>query len=91
MEQINQQQPPPNPAKVTDSRSPNYVAEHGNESWELDALEPAYLVRLIKTEVGYYRDDDLWDKAMKKEKAERDILSEAAEGVKKRLKKGRRK
>lgn len=36
--QIHQYKPPPNPAKITDSRFNNYATEYGEESWELDAL-----------------------------------------------------
>jgi hypothetical protein len=48
MEQIRQYDPPPNPVKTTDSRAEGYQAEYGDESWELDALEPAVLVSLIE-------------------------------------------
>ena len=47
MEQVEQEQPPPNPAKTTDSRYAKYMDEYGNESWELDALDPRYLTALI--------------------------------------------
>ncbi|GAI07386.1 unnamed protein product, partial [marine sediment metagenome] len=40
MEQIEQYSPPPNPAKTTDSRYANYRDEYGEDSWELDALDP---------------------------------------------------
>lgn len=39
-DQIEEHRPPPNPAKETDSRFDRYVAEYGDESWELDALNP---------------------------------------------------
>lgn len=47
MDQILELNPPPNPAKVTDSRFESYRAVYGDESWELDALSPAYLDNLI--------------------------------------------
>jgi hypothetical protein len=50
-DQIDLYQPPPNPAKMTDSRADSYVREHGRQSWELDALSPAVLDRLIRDEV----------------------------------------
>lgn len=50
-EQIKQYSPPPNPAKVTDSRAKNYIAKYGHESWELDALEPSVIEKLIESEV----------------------------------------
>jgi hypothetical protein len=47
-EQVQQYSPPPNPAKVTDSRFQGYQAEYGDESWELDALEPPVLDQLVR-------------------------------------------
>ncbi len=47
-DQIDLYSPPPNPTKVTDSRASAYMAEHGDESWELDALDPAEMETLIE-------------------------------------------
>lgn len=47
MDQVEQYNPPPNPAKQTDSRFASYEAKYGDESWELDALEPRILNDLI--------------------------------------------
>ena len=65
MDQIDQYNPPPNPAKIKDSRAPAYIAKHGYESWELDALEPSELEKLIEQAVQSYRNDRKW-KARKK-------------------------
>lgn len=51
MDQVDQYGPPPNPAKVTDSRAADYMATYGDESWELDALEPSVIVSLIQEEI----------------------------------------
>ena len=48
MEQVRQYNPPPNPAKRTDPRATDYIAEHGNESWEVDALPPEVLSGIIR-------------------------------------------
>lgn len=60
MDQVEQYGPPPNPAKTTDSRYASYIQIHGEESWELDALEPSVLAALVREAVGKFRDDDLW-------------------------------
>lgn len=57
MDQIEELNPPPNPAKVTDSRADKYIEEYGESCWELDALEPAYIDNLVRTAVAKYRDD----------------------------------
>ncbi len=48
MNQIEQYNPPPNPAKLTDSRATQYIDEFGYDSWELDALEPQVISNLIE-------------------------------------------
>lgn len=60
MDQVTQYDPPPNPAKITDSRARGYIAEYGDESWELDALDPATLDALITERIEGLRDEDKW-------------------------------
>ena len=67
MDQIEALRPPRNPAKITDSRYKAYVAEFGTSSWELDAIEPRMLARLVTDTVEALRDDDLWQAAVKHE------------------------
>jgi len=75
-EQIRQYNPPPAPAKTTDSRHKTYVAATGqNQSWELDALDPATLVALVESEVIKLRDDGVWDQAVEEEKEHKRKLS----------------
>ncbi|MEN6565894.1 MAG: hypothetical protein ABFC57_06300 [Veillonellales bacterium] len=62
MEQILRYNPPPNPAKVTDSRFDSYFNAHGGESWELDALDPKTLSGVIEDTILRYMDLDLWNK-----------------------------
>jgi len=61
MEQVKEYNPPPNPAKITDSRCKTYIAEHGEESWELDALDPHTITRLIQDEVEHLTDEEKRD------------------------------
>jgi hypothetical protein len=79
MDQVEQYSPPPNPAKITDSRAAGYIAEHGGESWELDALEPTVLDGLIETEIKAHRDAAAWKKSEKKEAEEKEQLVKVAE------------
>lgn len=58
LEQISTYNPPPNPAKITDSRSTSYIDKFGNESWELDALEPRVLHDLITNNVTEFMDEE---------------------------------
>lgn len=62
MDQIEQYNPPPFPAKMTSSRYAGYIEEHDtDDAWELDALEPTVLRRLIEDSVDAYFDEDTYD------------------------------
>lgn len=75
MEQVERWQPPPNPAKITDSRFAGYAAMHGNESWELDALGPQTIAELIEAEIGDYIDPAQWKLDMERERVARESLA----------------
>lgn len=77
-DQIQHYNPPPNPAKTTDSRYKAYVQRFGEESWELDALEPQVIVDLIQDTIDQYRDPDLWDEAKVRQAEARERLAELA-------------
>jgi hypothetical protein len=79
MDQVDQYQPPPNPAKITDSRAENYIEEYGTESWELDALDPATLAALITAEIDSYKDGTEWAARTGEMLNERQQLSAAAD------------
>lgn len=74
MDQIKKFNPPPNPAKITDSRAKEYIKKYGPKSWELDALDPKYIIDLIERETAAYIDDEKWEKAIAKEQKARDGL-----------------
>jgi len=76
MEQIDEQQPPPNPAKITDSRYASYAAEYGNESWELDALEPQFISDLIRDQILEERDEEKWEVAVAEQEEQRDQIQD---------------
>jgi hypothetical protein len=46
-EQIETHSPPPNPAKVSDPRAKAYIERYGESSWEVDALPPEVLDRIL--------------------------------------------
>lgn len=79
MEQIEIFNPPPNPTKLSDSRATGYIEDYGYECWELDALEPQMISDLIKENVELYRDESLYQKVLKQERKEKDLLTDIAE------------
>ena len=78
MDQVESYRAPPNPAKVTDSRAAGYIEKYGDESWELDALEPKVLTALIRDTISELCDQDLWDASMKRENEAKEKLRKAA-------------
>lgn len=81
MPQIERYNPPPNPAKMTDSRATDYVKKFGATSWELDALEPSLLARLVRSIVSDLRDDSLHQAAVARQDEARRRIKEMAAGV----------
>ena len=78
MNQINEFNPLPNPAKMTDSRASDYIHEFGNSSWELDALTPDQLNNLIEREIDNIYDKEVWAESKIKEKNNQDRIREIA-------------
>ncbi len=79
MDQVDEYSPPPNPAKVTDSRFNIYRRSFGNDSWELDALEPSVIMNLIGEKVGSFLEPRAWSVAVEEEGKAKDTLRNVAE------------
>jgi len=74
IDQVERYRPPPNPAKVTDSRAGPYIRRFGRTSWELDALEPRVIDELIDTEIRGLIDADAWNACRQEEEEKRKHL-----------------
>jgi len=79
MNQVEEFKPPPNPAKVTDSRFNGYMIQYGSQSWELDALDPKVLSGLVETEVTKLIDTDIWNSRLELQVNHRATLKKLAE------------
>jgi hypothetical protein len=79
-DQVHEYDPPPNPAKTTDARYQSYASLYGDESWELDALEPRVIVDLIRQAVEAEIDHDAWQDALDRQETGRKQLSQVSEG-----------
>lgn len=78
MDQVEEYQPPPNPAKLSDSRATSYIELYGDQSWELDALPPATLDALIREHIELYLDRPAFEQDETNIETEREQLTEAA-------------
>jgi len=84
MPQIRQFRPPENPAKVTDSRAKGYISKFGRSSWELDAIEPRRLARLVRDAIEEQRDPDIAEAAQALQDSMRGELSKLAKAQEKK-------
>jgi len=72
--QIDEHNPPPNPAKITDPRAGEYIALHGNTSWEVDALPPQVLHKLVEQAILDRIDIDEYEQALEQEDEDKKAL-----------------
>lgn len=78
MDQVREYNPPPNPAKSTDSRFQQYLDEYGEESWELDALEPRVLDGLITNAIEAVLDLSLYEEELNAEQSHKNKLAKVS-------------
>lgn len=74
MDQVRKYKPPPNPAKITDKRAKGYIRTYGRKSWELDAIEPDELVRIVRKAIEGHLDRKKWKKSNDRMEENRRIL-----------------
>jgi hypothetical protein len=77
MVQVKKYNPPPNPAKITDPRAAEYIKKHGEHSWEVDALPPDVLSRLIRESFTAVIDDYKMRRVKKREEDDKSRLRTA--------------
>lgn len=72
--QVQQYNPPPNPAKFKDPRAKAYIAKFGETSWEVDALNPRTLHRLIRDRIESLIDVDKYKAQIEREKKDKETM-----------------
>lgn len=68
MEQIDEFNPPPNPAKLTDPRSKWYIEKYGQVSWEVDAIHPDTMRTIVKDQILANMDMGVYKAVLRAEK-----------------------
>lgn len=61
---------PPNPTKLSDTRSQAYINEFGKTCWELDALDAPVLTQLIETNIKNNIDMDMFNEVCEEEETQ---------------------
>lgn len=74
MDQVEELNPPENPAKLSDSRAMSYISQFGDSSWELDAIEPRQLANLVASAITSLMDVAAFNANRRKLATERDEL-----------------
>ena len=67
MDQIEEYNPPPNPAKISDPRAKDFIKKYGGTSWEVDALKPNVLNSILEGTILSLIDVDKYNEIVKKE------------------------
>lgn len=67
MAQVEEYNPPPNPAKMSDARAAAYVEKHGESSWEVDAIPPDALNVIVRRTINSYVDKAKMDAVITRE------------------------
>jgi len=75
-DQVQEYRLAPNPTKKTDTRAAAYIAEYGMQCWELDAIEPKELQRLVEKAIKEYVDEEMWQASKKEEEEAKAELEE---------------
>jgi hypothetical protein len=75
--QVAKYKPPPNPAKMSDPRAADFVKKFGSSSWEVDALPPNVLNRIVRNAVKSLVDEDKMDAIKEQEEEDKTRLREA--------------
>lgn len=84
-DQVRQYNLLPAPTKITDSRAAGYMAQFGDDCWELDAIEPDVLVGLVQEAVeAEINDWDAWDEIKERDEKERGEIKLTIEDLKKK-------
>lgn len=81
MAQVKKYKPPPNPTKLTDSRAADYVQKYGYESWEVDALPPPVLSKLITDAFKVIINPRKMHAVKKQERMDKEALELAVEEI----------
>jgi hypothetical protein len=82
IDQVKKLNLPENPAKLSDSRAEKYIAEFGNSSWEVDAMKPKVLQKVVDAIIKYFLDEKEFKRVKAKEELHKKKIKKAMEKTK---------
>lgn len=81
IEQVQEFNLVPRPTKKGDTRTPKYVAEFGDRCWEIDAIPPDELQKIIRKAVVSKIDIDIWNERVKEIEDNKDYIGGEMEKI----------
>lgn len=81
-DQVQHYELPPNPTKRADPRAEGYIAQYGNECWELDAIEPMELQRMVSEAIARHIDSNIWNQTCEQMQREKEELKKMFSSIK---------
>ena len=80
--QVNKYKPPRNPAKLTDSRARDFVRRYGEWSYEVDAIHPLELQKIVRKAIESVADLDALQEWKDREEVEKEELTKLSKKIK---------
>jgi len=74
-----------NPVKKSDTRAKEYIKKFGSDCWELDALPPLELQKLVRESIKEYLDVDSWNDRVKEMKKGKNWLRKKTKEIGKKI------
>lgn len=81
-DQVSRWKLPPNPVKASDSRTGRFKAKHGSKCYEVDAIPPKDLQKLVRRSIQDEMNMDLYEDTLQEEARLRAKLVKAVAGIK---------
>lgn len=82
LDQVARWKLPHNPAKMSDSRAGGFVARHGKKSYEVDAIPPRDLQKMVRSAIKAHMDMDAYNAICEREQTLRTRLINAVAKIK---------
>lgn len=80
-DQVKRWKLPPNPAKVSDSRAAGFIGRYGSKSYEVDAIPPKDLQKMVRDAIIGHMDMGTYRETIEKEKSIKEEIAEAVAGI----------
>jgi len=85
IDQVRQHKLAPNPTKKADPIAEWYIQRYGDQCWELDALDPRELQKVIREAIARHIDRETWDERLREIERDREELKKRVDELRRFL------